>query len=47
MSVKIYKNVGHAMLLTNLDNVLIADILYFLSDGNDVREIPVREKNKD
>jgi len=46
-SVKIYKNVGHAMLLTNLDNVLIADILYFLSDGNDVREIPVREKNKD
>lgn len=45
-SVKVYGNVGHAMLLTNCDNVLIPDIVSFLTDGKTVPEVPFRGKTE-
>lgn len=44
--IEIYNNVGHAMLLTNCDNVLIPDIVSFLTDGKTVPEVPFRGKTE-
>lgn len=41
---KIYENVGHAMLLTNCDDVLIPDIIDYLSDGKVHVSVPFRGK---
>ncbi len=43
---RIYKDVGHAMLLTNRDTYLIRDIVKFLSEGEIDREIPPRPAEK-
>lgn len=40
---KIYPDIGHVMLYTNHDHMLISDILDYLSDGAVQKEIPVRE----
>ena len=42
--VKIYPDVGHAMLYTNLDDVIIHDAVYFLSEGKVDLAVPKREK---
>ena len=39
---KIYPDVGHAMLYTNLDDVIIHDIIEFLTDGEIKLSIPKR-----
>lgn len=39
----VYPDIGHAMLYTNFDNVLIRDILKFLSDGEVKIDVPPRE----
>ena len=39
---KVYEDIGHAMLYTNHDNVLITDILTFLTDGEFCTEVPPR-----
>ncbi|MCH5151690.1 MAG: alpha/beta fold hydrolase [Clostridiales bacterium] len=39
----VYHDVGHSMLYTNRDNVLIADIMKFLTDGKFDKEVPYRE----
>lgn len=44
IAVKTYDNIGHAMLLTNLDNVLIPDIVEFLTEGKEIRHVPPREE---
>ena len=40
--IKIYSDVGHAMLYTNLDDVIIHDIVAFLSEGKVLLEVPKR-----
>ena len=40
--VKIYPDVGHSMLYTNLDDVIIHDIVEFLTDGERLVEVPKR-----
>ena len=42
-TVKIYPDVGHAMLYTNFDDVIIHDILEFLTDGELDLSVPKRE----
>lgn len=42
--VKIYPDVGHAMLYTNLDDVIIHDIVEFLTDGEVNLTVPKRER---
>lgn len=44
--IEIYNNVGHAMLLTNCDDVLIPDIVSFLTDGEIVPKVPFRGKTE-
>ena len=39
---KIYEDIGHTMLYTNRDDVIIKDVLCFLSDGQVDVEIPSR-----
>lgn len=39
---KIYPNVGHAMLYTNFDDVIIRDIVEFLSEGKVLLDVPKR-----
>ena len=38
-----FEDVGHGMLYTNRDNVIIPKVVQFLSDGEIVPEVPVRE----
>ena len=38
----VYPDVGHAMLYTNLDDVIIHDIIHFLTEGEVSLEIPKR-----
>ena len=38
-----FEDIGHGMLYTNRDNVIIPAIVRFLSDGEIVPEVPVRE----
>ena len=42
--VKIYPDVGHAMLYTNLDDVIICDVVEFLTDGERLVSVPKRVK---
>ena len=42
--VKIYPDVGHAMLYTNLDDVIIRDVIEFLTEGKIIPEVPKRAK---
>ena len=42
--VKIYPDVGHAMLYTNLDDVIIHDVIEFLSDGEIDLIVPKRNQ---
>lgn len=42
--VKIYPDVGHAMLYTNLDDVIIRDAVEFLTEGEVCPEVPKRSK---
>lgn len=39
----VYPDVGHAMLYTNRDNILIKDVMDFLTDGKFDKEVPYRE----
>ena len=39
----IYPDIGHSMLYTNRDNLLIKDIMDFLTDGSFDKEVPYRE----
>lgn len=39
---KIYPDVGHAMLYTNRDNEIIKDVMDFLTEGNFCEEVPPR-----
>ena len=41
--VKIYPDVGHAMLYTNLDDVIIHDIIEFMTEGEVDVSVPKRE----
>lgn len=41
--VKIYPDVGHAMLYTNRDHIIIKDVMDFLTEGTFSAEIPPRE----
>ena len=43
--VKIYPDVGHAMLYTNLDDVIIHDVIEFLSEGKLQLTVPKRERD--
>ena len=43
----VYHDVGHSMLYTNRDNLLIADIMKFLTDGKFDKEVPYREQQDD
>lgn len=40
--IKIYPDVGHSMLYTNLDDVIIHDIVEFLTEGERLVEVPKR-----
>ena len=40
--VKIYPDVGHAMLYTNLDDVIIHDVVEFLTEGKVLLDVPKR-----
>ena len=40
---KIYPDVGHVLLYTNRDHLMIADIVEFLSEGTVKKEVPPRE----
>ena len=42
--IKIYPDVGHAMLYTNLDDVIIHDIIEFLTDGEVDLTVPKRNQ---
>lgn len=41
---KVYPDVGHAMLYTNFDDVIIADIIEFLTEGEVIPEVPKRTR---
>ena len=43
----IYPDIGHAMLYTNRDNLLIADMMNFLTDGKFDKQVPYRELDED
>lgn len=38
-----FEDIGHGMLFTNRDNVIIAKLVEFLSDGKIIPEVPFRE----
>ena len=40
----VYHDVGHAMLYTNRDNLIIKDVMEFLTDGNFNKVVPYREQ---
>ena len=44
LQVTIYPDVGHAMLYTNFDNVIIHDIIEFLTEGEVSLAVPKRER---
>ena len=43
----VYHDIGHSMLYTNRDNLLIADIMNFLTDGEFDQVVPYRERSAD
>lgn len=43
-SVKVYPDLGHAMLYTNKDDVIIADVMNFLTEGGFDANVPSRDK---
>ena len=43
----VYHDIGHSMLYTNRDNLLIKDIMDFLTDGKFDKEVPYRELKED
>ena len=44
--VKIYPDVGHAMLYTNLDDVIIRDVVEFLTEGKVSPDVPKRSMSE-
>ena len=43
----VYHDIGHIMLYSNRDNLLIADIMNFLTDGQFDKVVPYREQSAD
>ena len=43
----VYSDIGHATLSTNRDNLLIKDIMDFLTDGTFDKQVPYRELKED